>query len=106
MGQECTTCKTCTDQEEIKAEQSISANHIVTKTANGVKDKIHKTSQKSTNQTATTSQTNNNNTKSPQIQKKYINQKYKRKEGRKSTLDSIIFNSKKNQNLKKNLDNQ
>ena len=103
MGQECTTCKTCTDQEEIKAEQSISANHIVTKTANGVKDKIHKTSQKSTNQTATTSQTNNNNTKSPQIQKKYINQKYKRKEGRKSTLDSIIFNSKKKSEFEEEL---
>ena len=103
MGQECTTCKTCTDQEEIKAEQSISANHIVTKTANGAKDKIHKTSQKSTNQTATTSQTNNNNTKSPQIQKKYINQKYKRKEGRKSTLDSIIFNSKKKSEFEEEL---
>ena len=103
MGQECTTCKTCTDQEEIKAEQSISANHIVTKTANGIKDKIHKTSQKSTNQTATTSQTNNNNTKSPQIQKKYINQKYKRKEGRKSTLDSIIFNSKKKSEFEEEL---
>ena len=103
MGQECTTCKTCTDQEEIKAEQSISANHIVTKTANGVKDKIHKTSQKSTNQTATTSQTNNNNTKSPQIQKKYINQKYKRKDGRKSTLDSIIFNSKKKSEFEEEL---
>ena len=43
MGQECSNCKTCTDQEEIRAEQSISANHIVTKTINGInKDKINK----------------------------------------------------------------
>ena len=78
MGHECSTCKTCTDQEEIRAEQSISANHIVTKTANGIiKDKINKTSQKSTNHTVTTSQTNNN-IKTP-IQKKIIFKNIKEK---------------------------
>ena len=108
MGQECSTCKTCNDQEEIRAEQSISANHIVTKTINGInKDKINRTSQKSTNLTVTTSQTINNNIKAPILNlKKNNNQKYKRKEGRKSTLDSIQFNSKKSQNLKKNFGNQ
>ena len=104
MGQECSTCKTCTDQEEIRAEQSISANHIVTKTANGIiKDKIHKTSQKSTNLTVTTSQTNNNNIIKTPIQKKNNIQKYKRKEGRKSSLDSIKFNSKKKSEFEEEL---
>ena len=91
MGQECSTCKTCTDQEEIRAETSISAKRIVTG-INKDKDKIHKTTQKSTNHTASTSQTNNH---SPKNQKKTQNSKYKRKEGRKSTLDSIKFDSQK-----------
>ena len=75
MGQECNACKTCADQEEIRAESSI-ANHIVTKTDNLNKDKILKTSQKSTNHTATTSQTNNRNKSFSS--KKIQNQKYKR----------------------------
>ena len=100
MGQECNTCKTCADQEEIRAESSI-ANHIVTKTDNLNKDKILKTSQKSTNHTVTTSQSNNQNQSfSP---KKIQNQKYKRKEGRKSTLDSIKFNSKKKNEFEEEL---
>ena len=105
MGQECSNCKTCTDQEEIRAEQSISANHIVTKTINGInKDKINRTSQKSTNLTVTTSQTINNNIKAPILNlKKNNNQKYKRKEGRKSTLDSIQFNSKKKSEFEEEL---
>ena len=104
MGQECSTCKTCNDQEEIRAEQSISANHIVTKTANGIiKDKINKTSQKSTNLTVTTSQTNNNNNIKTPIQKKNNIQKYKRREGRKSSLDSIKFNSKRKSEFEEEL---
>ena len=71
MGQECSTCKTCTDQEEIRAETSISAKRIVTG-INKDKDKIHKTTQKSTNHTASTSQTNNH---SPKNQKKTQNSK-------------------------------
>ena len=70
MGQECTTCKACTDQEEIKAETSIITKPIVTKSVDGiVNDKINKTTQKSTNHTVTTAQTNNPN-QSPKIQKK------------------------------------
>ena len=106
MGQECSTCKTCADQEEIRAEQSISSNHIIKKNANGIiKDKSNKTSQKPTNLTVTTSQTNNIKSKSPQTQKKNSSkiQKYKRKEGRKSTLDSIQFNSKKKSEFEEEL---
>ena len=95
MGQDCSSCKICGDQEEIRAESSISSNNIISKNEYGSsKDKNHKTIQKLTNtNTATTSQTyyQNQLTSSP---KKSENQKYKRKEGRKSTLDSIKFSDK------------
>ena len=101
MGQECSTCKTCVDQEEIKAENSRD-NHIVTKTDILTKDKILKTSQKSTNHTVTTAQTNNQNQKSFSPIKS-TNSEYKRKDGRKSTLDSIKFNSKKKSEFEEEL---
>ena len=75
MGKKGNICKACVDQEEIRAESGV-ANHIVTKTDNLNKDKILKTSQKSTNHTATTSQTNNRNKSFSS--KKIQNQKYKR----------------------------
>ena len=103
MGQECSTCRTCADQEEIRAETSISAKRIETRTGiNKEKDKILKTTQKSTNHTASTAQTNNQ-TQSPNIQKKTQISKYKRKEGRKSTLDSIKFDSKKKSEFEEEL---
>ena len=94
MGQECSTCKNCTDQEEIRAESSIIHNPMSIKTGKEVlKEKIHKTTQKSTNQTVTTAQTNKPS--QTNSHKKSQSVKYKRKEGRKSTLDSISFNSQK-----------
>ena len=103
MGQECSTCRTCADQEEIRAQTSISAKRIETRTGiNKEKDKILKTTQKSTNHTASTAQTNNQ-TQSPNIQKKTQISKYKRKEGRKSTLDSIKFDSKKKSEFEEEL---
>ena len=52
MGEECSTCKRCSDQDEIRAETSITANPLIAKDANSIiKDKSHKTSQKSTNHT-------------------------------------------------------
>ena len=103
MGQDCSSCKMCTDQEEIVAENSISANHILTKIGKEtVKDKNLKTCQKSTNQTAATSLTNNQiqSTNTPKTSK---NQKFKRKEGRKSTLDTISFNSQKKSEFEEEL---
>ena len=104
MGQDCSSCKICGDQEEIRAESSISSNNIISKNEYGSsKDKNHKTIQKLTNtNTATTSQTyyQNQLTSSP---KKSENQKYKRKEGRKSTLDSISFNTKKKSEFEEEL---
>ena len=103
MGQECSTCRTCADQEEIRAETSISAKRIETRTGiNKEKDKILKTTQKSTNQTTSTAQTNNQ-THSPNIHKKTQISKYKRKEGRKSTLDSIKFDTKKKSEFEEEL---
>ena len=103
MGQECSTCRTCADQEEIRAQTSISAKRIETRTGiNKEKDKILKTTQKSTNHTASTAQTNNQ-TQSPNIHKKTQISKYKRKEGRKSTLDSIKFDSKKKSEFEEEL---
>ena len=103
MGEECSTCKRCSDQEEIRAETSITTKPIVTKNANSlIKDKTHKTSQKSTNQTITSSHSNN----MIQTPKKPIQQKdnkFKRKEGRKSTLDSIKFSSKKKSEFEEEL---
>ena len=102
MGQECSTCKSCTDQEEIRAESSISANPILPKTVDAIiNDKINKTSQKATNHTVTTAQTNNNPIQTLQSQKKSENKKYKRK----STLDSIEFNSKKKSEFEEELRN-
>ena len=99
MGQDCSTCKSCTDQEEIRAESSITAKPILQKAADGIiNDKIHKTSQKATNHTVTTAQTNNP-IQTPQTQKKSQNKKYKRK----STLDSIEFNSKKKSEFEEEL---
>ena len=67
MGQECTTCKVCTDQEEIKAETSINTKPVIAKSVDGlVNDKINKTTQKSTNHIATSAQTNKPN-QSPKI---------------------------------------
>ena len=102
MGQECSTCRNCTDQDEIRAESSIIAKPILTHTKEEmVKDKINKTSQKSTNQTVTSAITNDKN--SSHQPKKKQNSKYRRKEGRKSTLESIKFNSEKKSEFEEEL---
>ena len=103
MGQECSNCRTCTDQEEIRAESSISANPILAKAGKELLiEKIHKTTQKSTNHTATTAQTNKP-TQANSLKNLSPNKKYKRKEGRKSTLDSISFNSQKKSEFEEEL---
>ena len=104
MGQECSNCRTCTDQEEIRAESSISANPILAKAGKELLiEKIHNTTQKSTNHTATTAQTNKKPTQANSLKNSSPNKKYKRKEGRKSTLDSISFNSQKKSEFEEEL---
>ena len=104
MGQECSNCRSCADQEdEIRAQSSISGNQIITKKIKEY-EKIHKTTQKSTNQTVTTAQTNKPITQTNN-HRKCQNIRYKRKEGRKSTLDSISFSSQKKSEFEEELRN-
>jgi len=92
MGEECSTCRLCSDEEEIRADTTMINKPIIkNKNEKGIKeDRTHKTSQKSTNHTVNSSQTNEENNNN-----KIECNKYKRKEGRKSTLDSIKFSDKK-----------
>ena len=92
MGEECSTCRLCSDQEEIRADTTM-INKPIIKNKNGkgiIENRTQKTSQKSTNHTVNSSQTNEENNNN-----KIECNKYKRKEGRKSTLDSIKFSDKK-----------
>ena len=101
MGEECSTCRMCSDQDEIRAETTMINKPIIkNKNEKGImEDRTHKTSQKSTNHTVNSSKTNedNNNTN------KIACNKYKRKEGRKSTLDSIKFSDKKKSEFEEEL---
>ena len=101
MGEECSTCRMCSDQDEIRAETTMINKPIIkNKNEKGImEDRTHKTSQKSTNHTVNSSKTNEdyNNTN------KIACNKYKRKEGRKSTLDSIKFSDKKKSEFEEEL---
>ena len=95
MGEECSSCKLCSEQDEIRAEPTSMINNIpLTNKANQEINKHQslKTSQKSTNQSVASQISNNDNNNNNTNENKKI--KYKRKEGRKSTLDSIKFNDK------------
>ena len=104
MGEECSTCRICTDQEEIRAESTIGNNPIITN-KNGkdiLNERSHKTSQKSTYHTVKSNKSSNND-KYIDNNNKILCNKYKRKEGRKSTLDSIKFTDKKKSEFEEEL---
>ena len=110
MGEECSTCRICSDKDEIRTDTTtIIKNDKIIKNKNEkgiMKEKSHKTSQKSTNQTVTSLQSNNNNNNEENmnnISNKIECNKYKRKEGRKSTLDSIKFTEKKKSEFEEEL---
>ena len=109
MGEECSTCRICSDKDEIRTDTTIIKNDKIIKNKNEkgiMKEKSHKTSQKSTNQTVTSLQSNNNNINEENmnnISNKIECNKYKRKEGRKSTLDSIKFTEKKKSEFEEEL---
>ena len=109
MGEECSTCRICSDKDEIRTDTTIIKNDKIIKNKNEkgiMKEKSHKTSQKSTNQTVTSLQSNNNNINEENmnnISNKIECNKYKRKEGRKSTLDSIKFTDKKKSEFEEEL---
>ena len=95
MGEECSTCRICSDQDEIRADTTMNNNPIIkNKNEKGIsKEKSHKTSQKSTNHTVISIQSNSDE---KNMNKNKIEcRKYKRREGRKSTLDSIKFSDQK-----------
>ena len=100
MGEECSTCRMCSDQDEIRAETTMINKPIIkNKNEKGImEDRTHKTSQKSTNHTVNSSKTNEDNNTN-----KIACNKYKRKEGRKSTLDSIKFSDKKKSEFEEEL---
>ena len=106
MGEECSTCKLCSEQEqdEIRAEPTtiINNNPLLSKKQNQEINthQSHKTSQKSTNQTVTSNISNYNNN---DLSNEYKKIKFKRKEGRKSTLDSIKFNDKRKSEFEEEL---
>ena len=104
MGEECSSCKLCTDQEEIRAESTMINKPIIkNKNEKGlIEERNHKTSQKSTNHTVNSSNSHINKENMNNINKISCN-KYKRKEGRKSTLDSIKFTDKKKSEFEEEL---
>ena len=103
MGEECSACNRCSDHQEIRAITSITVNPLVTNNvSHKLKEKSLKTSQKPTNHTINSSKSNNQ-PKTPRKRSQQNDKKFKRKEGRKSTLDSLKFNSKKKSEFEEEL---
>ena len=105
MGGECSTCKYCTDQYEIKKSETLfTGTHIIT---NNNKTNIKEYQNNKNNirnginqpKIAAQKKIPNYNHKNKSIQ----NKKYKRKEGRKSTLDSMSFNEQKKNEFEEEL---
>ena len=99
MGEECSSCKTCCDQQEIRNNETRFTG-------------THNISNNNQNISKLNNNGNNNNLiKQPNInvQQNNINQKnnqkhkFRRKEGRKSTLDSISFNEQKKNEFEEEL---
>ena len=105
MGEECSTCRMCSDQEEIKAETTMINNPIImNKNEKGiVEERNNKTSQKSTYHTMNSFKSKKNEENMNNNNNKISCDKYKRKEGRKSTLDSLKFNDKKKSEFEEEL---
>ena len=108
MGEECSSCRTCFDQHEIRSNETrFTGTHIIT---NNNKNNI-KVNVNNTNNTNNTNNLNNvvnqpkiNSQKNPLIQKNNKpKHKFRRKEGRKSTLDSMSFNEQKKNEFEEEL---
>ena len=113
MGEECSSCKTCLDQHEIRSNETrFTGTHIIT---NNNKNVI-KTNNNNNNNLNNNSNSNNNNNiinimnqqkvniqQKNQIQKNKQKHKFRRKEGRKSTLDSMSFNEQKKNEFEEEL---
>ena len=96
MGEECSSCKTCCDQQEIRSNETrFTGTHII---SNNNKNNL-------INQPKIIVQQKNNNPtqKNNSAQKNKPKKKFKRKEGRKSTLDSISFDEQKKNEFEEEL---
>ena len=108
MGEECSTCKNCADQHEIRStETRFTGTHVITTNNNNIakidrKEINNNNNKNNINQNKITTQQKNLNNNS--LQKRNSPKKnYKRKEGRKSTLDSFSFNEQKKSEFEEEL---
>ena len=113
MGEECSSCKTCLDQHEIRSNETrFTGTHIIT---NNNKNAIKSNNNNNNNLNNNYNSNNINNTNNimnqqkgniqqkNQIQKNKPKHKFRRKEGRKSTLDSMSFNEQKKNEFEEEL---
>ena len=113
MGEECSSCRTCCDQQEIRSNETrFTGTHIITSNNKNIIKSNNKKNIKSNNnninnlinQPKIIVQENNNlvqKNNSTEINK--TKHKFKRKEGRKSTLDSMSFNEQKKNEFEEEL---
>ena len=110
MGEQCSACRTCFDQHEIRSGET--GTHIIT---NNNKNAIKSNNNNNNNLNNNYNSNNINNTNNimnqqkgniqqkNQIQKNKPKHKFRRKEGRKSTLDSMSFNEQKKNEFEEEL---
>ena len=114
MGEECSTCKNCADQQEIRStETRFTGTRVITNNnKNNIKsnkNEVESNNKNSVNHRQIIIQesnrkinSNNRNISNSQEKSNHKN-KFKRKEGRKSTLDSISFNEQKKSKFEEEL---
>ena len=101
MGEECSSCKTCLDQHEIRSNETrFTGTHIIT---NNNKNNIKIVDNNSNNLNNLINQPKKISQQNELPQKNMPKHKFKRKEGRKSTLDSISFNEQKKNEFEEEL---
>ena len=110
MGEECSTCKTCLDQQEIKSNETrFTGTRIIT---NNNKNNIRANNNNNNNNFNNNNNSKNNldqpmiiahQNKNNQVQKNKPKHSFKRKHVRKSTLDSMTFNEQKKNEFEEEL---
>jgi calcium-dependent protein kinase len=102
MGEECSACRSCVDQHEIRSNEThLTGTHIISNNNKNNITKINKNNNKDRIiQPKIIVKQNHNNSQSQNKKSKY---NIKRKEGRKSTLDSISFNEQKKSEFEEEL---
>ena len=101
MGEECSSCRTCFDQQEIRSNETrFTGTHII---SNNNKNNIKIVDNNSNNLNNLINQPKKISQQNELPQKNMPKHKFKRKEGRKSTLDSISFNEQKKNEFEEEL---